>query len=153
VLPARRSHCRLMPLCSFGSEGISFKLKGKRNYTHWIHRVIKEHHALPGDLAFVFCSDEVLLRYNIQYLNHDTLTDIITFDYSENGTISGDILISIERVKENAASLKNTFDLELQRVMIHGVLHLLGFKDKSPAAKKAMRAAEDRALALFAQNL
>ena len=100
------------------------------------------------DLSFIFCDDMELLNKNSKYLNHDTLTDILTFDYSENNNISGDIYISIDRVKENAKTYKVTFENELDRVMIHGVLHLLGYKDKSKKDQKAMREKEDFYLSL-----
>ena len=95
------------------------------------------------DLSFVFCDDMDLLDKNSKYLNLDTLTDILTFDYSENNNISGDIYISIDRVKENAKTYKVTFENELNRVMIHGVLHLLGYKDESEKEKGIIRAKED----------
>ena len=102
------------------------------------------------DLSFVFCDDMDLLDKNSKYLNLDTLTDILTFDYSENNNISGDIYISIDRVKENAKTYKVTFENELDRVMIHGVLHLLGYKDESEKEQKIMREKED--LYLFLQT-
>jgi rRNA maturation RNase YbeY len=138
-----------MPACNFRSADVPFNLKGKKKYTQWLHQIIKEHHAVPGDLVFVFCTDEYLIKYNIEYLNHHTLTDIITFDYSENNVISGDILISVERVRENALQRNIPFNNELCRVMVHGVLHLLGYHDKAPADKSKMRKAEDLALSLL----
>lgn len=138
-----------MPVCSFLNEDIPFVLKGKRKYTSWLHRIIREHHAVPGNLVFVFCSDRFLLNYNIKFLNHHSLTDIITFDYSENQVISGDILISLERIRENASKMKINEALELERVMVHGILHLLGYRDKKPRDKKKMRNAEDKALSIL----
>ncbi|MEY4110167.1 MAG: rRNA maturation RNase YbeY [Bacteroidota bacterium] len=138
-----------MPSCVFRSELTSFNLKEKRKYTAWIKNVIDQHGCSAGDLVFVFCDDEFLLQYNSQFLNHHTFTDIITFDYSENKRISGDILISVERVKENALKLNISFENELQRVMIHGILHLLGYKDKTPAHKTKMTKAENQALTLW----
>jgi rRNA maturation RNase YbeY len=102
-----------------------------------------------GDITYVFCTDDFLFSMNEKYLKHDTLTDIITFDYSEKGTLSGDIFISVERVKDNAESFRTTFSLELGRVMAHGVLHLAGYKDKSSEDKKVMKSKEDFYLASF----
>lgn len=96
-----------------------------------------------GHLCLVFCSDDYLLEVNKKFLNHDYYTDIVTFDYSESNTISGDLIISIDRVKENANSHESTFHLELYRVIIHGVLHLLGFNDKTETQKRKMRALEN----------
>ena len=102
-----------------------------------------------GKLDYVFCDDEYLAEINLQYLNHDTYTDVITFDYSEGEEIVGDIFISIERVRENATEREIAFDEELRRVMAHGVLHLLGFNDEEDAERAAMRAKEDEVLAKF----
>lgn len=110
---------------------------------NWIKSVIKEEGSSSGDLSFIFCSDEYLLEINKQYLNHDYFTDIITFDYVDNGLISGDIFISVERVAENAESFKVSFSNELNRIIIHGVLHLLGYKDKASNEKKLMTEKED----------
>lgn len=102
-----------------------------------------------GTLAYNFVSDEELWRMNKQFLNHDTYTDIITFDYSDGETVHGEIYISVDRVKDNADKLKITPREELLRVMAHGLLHLCGYKDKSPIQQKQMRAAEERALKIF----
>lgn len=110
---------------------------------NWIKSVIKEEGSSSGDLSFIFCSDEYLLEINKQYLNHDYFTDIITFDYVDNGLISGDVFISVERVAENAESFKVSFSNELNRIIIHGVLHLLGYKDKASNEKKLMTEKED----------
>ena len=107
-----------------------------------------------GELTFILCSDEYLLAINQQYLNHDTYTDVITFDNSETlKMIEGDIFISIERIQENAKQFKGTVQHELYRVMIHGTLHLLGYKDKGKAAKTLMTQKEDEYLALFSAAL
>jgi len=103
---------------------------------------------LIGFLNFIFCSDNYLLKINVEHLNHDTYTDIITFDYSKEDRISGDIFISIDRVEENAKSHKTSFENELHRVIIHGVLHLLGYGDKEPGQKAEMRQKEDFCLSL-----
>ncbi len=102
-----------------------------------------------GQLYYFFCTDEHLLNINKEFLNHTTYTDIITFDYSEKKTVSGEIFISIERVHENAKKFKQPFSHELMRTVIHGVFHLCGYGDKTPADKKKMRAKEDEALRAF----
>uniref|UniRef100_UPI0030DAA519 rRNA maturation RNase YbeY n=1 Tax=uncultured Planktosalinus sp. TaxID=1810935 RepID=UPI0030DAA519 len=102
-----------------------------------------------GEISYVFCDDEYLHKLNIQYLNHDTLTDIISFDYTVDEEIIGDIYISIERVRENAKEFNSTFEDELARVIIHGVLHLLGYKDKTELEKLEMRQKEDSAVQYF----
>jgi len=134
----------------FFSEGIVFKPKNIRILKNWIRQVIlKEQHTL-GELNFIFCNDEYLHNINVAYLQHDTYTDIITFDNSDKKhNIEGDIFISVERVQENAQKLKIDFETELHRVMIHGILHLLGYKDKSPKEKKQMRAKENEYLELL----
>lgn len=135
---------------NFLSEEISFKLKSLFKIRAWIKEVImKENHTL-GQITYIFCSDPYLHRINMQYLEHDDLTDIITFDNSEEpDTIEGDIFISTERVAENAASLGTSFENELHRVMIHGILHLCGYLDKKPTDKKVMREKEDACLSLL----
>ena len=100
-------------------------------------------------IDYIFCSDEYLLQLNQRHLQHDTLTDIITFDLSEQGGVVGEIYISVERVKENATIHKTSFENELQRVVYHGALHLCGYKDKTPSQKAAMRAKEDKYLKMF----
>lgn len=138
-----------MPRISFGSKDLKFSLKNKRELSSWITAVIRDHHAGYENLAFVFCSDDALLEINRQFLQHDFYTDIITFDYSVHRNrlvVSGEIFLSIDRIKENADKFKTSFATELHRVMIHGVLHLLGYKDKTPSERKAMRLAEQQAL-------
>ncbi|MBR1850633.1 MAG: rRNA maturation RNase YbeY [Bacteroidales bacterium] len=133
----------------FSSEDINFSLKHKLKVKKWISEVIRKAGCRVGDISYLFCSDAHLLGINQTYLDHDTYTDIITFDYVEDGLISGDILISVERVEENAQAFATTFDRELHRVIIHGVLHLLGQGDKTEADAARMRAREDEALALW----
>ena len=127
----------------FFSE-VEIKVSGYRSSKSWIIHVLEGFQQVAGNLCFILVNDEGLLKLNQQYLQHDTFTDIITFDYSEKeGDITGDIYISIDRVLENASERNlNPLD-ELQRVMVHGVLHLIGFNDKTPAQKKKMRAEED----------
>jgi len=109
----------------------------------WLSNVIKEEGKEIGELVYVLCKDEYLLEKNIQFLNHDTLTDVITFDYCENDLINGDILISTDRVEENAKTYKVNYLTELHRVMVHGLLHLLGYKDKKQKDAKTMREKEN----------
>ncbi len=117
----------------------------------WVARTIQSEGGKPGDISFIFCNDAYLLELNEQYLQHDTLTDIITFDYcEETGLVSGDIFISLDRVRENAIELNLSPDEELKRVIIHGVLHLLGYKDKAPADEALMRQKENYYLTLLA---
>jgi probable rRNA maturation factor len=133
-----------MPIIQFFEEDITYKLKNKTAVRKWITETIVAEGFKLAELTYVFCSDQYLLQINQQYLNHDTYTDIITFDNSdENSTIAGDIFISIERIKENAAKFTVTEAQELHRVIIHGALHLLGYKDKSVADKKKMTLKED----------
>jgi probable rRNA maturation factor len=133
-----------MPTIQFFEEDITYKLKNKTAVRKWITETIVAEGFKLAELTYVFCSDEYLLQINQQYLNHDTYTDIITFDNSEEqNTIVGDIFISIERIKENAAKFAVTEAQELHRVIIHGALHLLGYKDKSVADKKKMTLKED----------
>lgn len=133
----------------FFNQDITFKLPRPRKTKQWIREVASREGRQLVQLNYIFCSDEYLLSINRQYLKHNTLTDIITFDNSEGGgVIEGDIFISIERVKANATELKTTFNEELHRVLIHGVLHLSGYSDKSASDKSLMRKKEDAYLSL-----
>ena len=114
----------------------------------WVSNTIQEENLKEGNINYIFCDDAYLLDKNIKYLKHNTLTDIISFDYTMGKLISGDIFISVERVKENAITFKTAFKDELHRVMIHGVLHYCGYKDKTDADKKLMRSKEDYYLSL-----
>ena len=127
----------------------NFKLEDQKKYTDWIKKVIASEDSDLGDVSYVFCTDEYLFILNEKFLGHKTYTDIITFDYSEENTLSGEIYISTERVKENAQRYNVEFDLELRRVMAHGLLHLMGYKDKSDEEIKVMRAKEDEKINLF----
>ncbi len=133
----------------FSSENTHFDLKGKMKVKKWISDIIKAQHKKVGDISYLFCDDAYLIEVNRTYLNHDTYTDIITFDYVEGDLISGDIMISVERVEENAKLFNTTFDQELHRVIIHGVLHLLGQGDKSDDEAAQMRKKEEAALDLW----
>jgi rRNA maturation RNase YbeY len=137
-----------MAAISFFTESISYNLPQKLKVKKWIKATIEKEGFKLGELNFIFCSDEYLLGINQQYLNHDTYTDIITFDNSEvEKLIVSDIFISIERVKENAKTFKTSDFDEVCRIMIHGTLHLLGYKDKGKAAKTLMTQKEDEYLA------
>lgn len=115
----------------------------------WLEQVAKEEGVEVDSISIIFCSDEELLEMNKQYLDHDYYTDIITFDYSEEGYISGDLFISIDRIKDNVEHLKVDYSSELKRVCVHGVLHLCGYKDKSPSDEAQMREKEEYYLKKF----
>lgn len=133
-----------MPKISFFEEDIQFKLKNKTQVRQWINNTIIAEGYQLKELTYIFCSDAYLLQINRQYLDHDTYTDIITFDNSEEeGKITGDIFISIERIRENAQKFNVSETDELHRVIIHGVLHLLGYKDKTAVSKEKMTQKED----------
>ena len=135
------------PPINFFTEEIKYDLKHKTKIRTWIKNTIEAEGYVLEELNFIFCSDEYLLAINQQYLQHDTYTDVITFDNSEVlKTITGDIFISIERIQENARNYKGKTADELCRVMIHGTLHLLGYKDKGKAAKNLMTQKEDQYL-------
>ena len=139
-------------MISFNCEDVVFNLKNKTILKKWITTVIQKKKHTAGDMAFVFCSDDYLLSINKKFLNHNTFTDIVTFDYSKEHplqAISGDIFISIERIKENAKKFSKTTENELHRVMIHGVLHLLGYTDKTKTAKMEMTEQENISLKLL----
>lgn len=130
-------------------QGVRFKLKNPRKITSWIKTVVKQEEASIKEINYIFCNDSYLLTLNQDFLKHNTLTDIITFDNSESESeLEGEIYISIDRVKENAKTFNVSFEDELNRVMIHGVLHLLGYKDKKPSEKALMRKKEEACLSL-----
>jgi len=124
-----------------------FKFPQKSRISKWLSKVILAENKSEGEINYIFCDDQYLLRLNQQYLKHDTLTDIISFDYSLGNELHGDIYISIERVKENAVDFNVEFIEELKRVMVHGILHFCGYKDKTGSEKKEMRARENLHLA------
>ncbi len=134
------------PSIEFAAEDVDFALKDEKAAMEWLQNIIEQEGCMLHLLNFIFCSDEYLHRLNVEYLDHDTLTDIITFPYDESPTIHGDIFISIDRVNDNAADFKVSFEQELKRVMAHGVLHLCGYGDKTQAEKKLMRSKEDGAM-------
>lgn len=133
----------------FHTEEIGFELKNTNLLSLWLQTIIEQENKLLLLLNFIFCSDEYLHKINIEYLNHDTFTDIITFPLSKLPQIEGDIFISIDRVTENALAFEVPFETELHRVMAHGVLHLCGYGDKTQREVEIMRQKENEALVLF----
>ena len=132
-------------MISFNYE-TNFKLENEDRFEKWIQKIILNHNREEGEINYIFCDDAYLLKLNIEFLQHDTLTDIISFDNSLGRLVGGDIFISTERVADNANDFKVSFLEELQRVMIHGVLHYIGFSDKTPESQKEMTAQENDAL-------
>ena len=130
------------------SEGIKFDLQGKLANNRWLRFVAEAEAKRIGDVNIVFCSDPYILDVNINYLGHDYYTDIITFDYVEGDVLSGDLFISIDSVRENASFYGADFPTELRRVMVHGLLHLIGYDDHTPEEQKVMRNKEDYYLSL-----
>lgn len=133
---------------NFFSE-TSFELNQKKVYSRWLFNVIKSEGKIPGEVNYIFCDDQYLHDLNFKYLNHDTLTDIISFDNSVGNTLHGDIYISVERVGENAEDLNENFQEELKRVIVHGILHFCGYKDKSESEEIKMRQKEDEKIKMF----
>ncbi len=146
-------HFRFPPesedLISFQSESVEFELDDPSVISDWIQQVITDEHCRLVQVTFVFVSDEYLLDLNQEYLQHDTYTDIITFPYARPPEIEGDIYISIDRVRDNAENLGESFATELHRVLIHGILHLCGYSDKTEAEARQMREKEDEKLRLL----
>ena len=135
-------------MISFNYES-DFSLEHEDIYAAWIENIVASENKILGEISYIFCDDEYLHTINMQYLNHDTLTDIISFDYTEGDVISGDIFVSIERVVDNANDFNVSFDEELKRVLAHGVLHYCGYKDKSDSDALTMRAKEEEKIKLF----
>lgn len=134
---------------SFHSENVDFPPIKKRATANWIKTVADNHGRRVGEISYLFCDDAKILEINRQYLQHDFYTDIITFDYSENNVISGDISISLDTVRSNSQKYQTEFTDELNRVIIHGILHLCGLDDHSNSEQEAMRIAENTALLLL----
>lgn len=140
-----------MPAINFFEEDVSFKFPQKTKTKAWINNTALQEGSKIQELNFIFCSDNYLKEVNVEYLQHDYFTDIITFDNSEAaGVLEGDIFISIDRVRENSQEFASSFEEELRRVIIHGVLHLLGYGDKSSAEQEQMREKENQYLSLYA---
>ena len=135
-------------MISFNYES-DFSLEQEEVYTSWIETIVESENKILGEISYIFCDDEYLHSINMQYLNHDTLTDIISFDYTDGDVISGDIFVSIERVEDNAKDFKVSFGEELKRVLAHGVLHYCGYKDKSEKDALLMRSKEEEKIKLF----
>lgn len=135
-------------MISYNTEGVSMPKIRRRDTSAWIKAVAQSYGRKVGDIAYIFCDDERILEVNRQYLQHDYYTDIITFDYDEGDVISGDLFISLDTVRTNAEQFGATYEDELYRVIIHGVLHLCGINDKGPGEREVMEAAENKALAM-----
>jgi rRNA maturation RNase YbeY len=133
----------------FYNSNIPFRLRNKRKIVSWIERVVSNHGYIVENISIIFCTEEEIIRINNQYLNHNYFTDIITFPYSKDKNISADLFISIPTVRDNAKVFNQLFSVELNRVIIHGVLHLIGYDDKTVKMKKKIREVEDQCLKLF----
>jgi probable rRNA maturation factor len=137
-------------MINFFNEDIEFKLKGKNNFKAWLKKVAEIEGFRINDLNYIFCSDQFLHKMNLEYLDHDTYTDIITFDNSEDEkTIEGDIFVSIERIIDNSKTLNTPFEEEVKRVIVHGLLHLCGYDDHSIEDKAEMRRLESKYILMF----
>ncbi len=137
----------------YNAEDVKMPVFPRRKTNAWIKRVAAFYNKKVGEISYVFCSDDKILEVNRTYLNHDYYTDIITFDYSEEQVVSGDIFISLDTVRTNAKKFAVTFENEFYRVMIHGILHLCGIDDKAPGARAVMERHENEALKLLASMI
>lgn len=135
-------------MISFNYE-TDFELENEAQYEDWISRIIESEGFDEGEINYIFCDDDYLHKINVEYLDHDTLTDIISFDYTVGNLIQGDIFVSVERVQDNAKDFNVSFDEELKRVLSHGVLHYCGYKDKSPEDEAVMRSKEEEKMQMF----
>ena len=126
-----------------------FNLENEEAVTSWLGKVITSENKKEGEINYIFCDDEYLHKINVEYLNHDTLTDIISFDYSVGNELHGDVFVSVERVKDNAADFNVSLEEELKRVLVHGILHYCGYKDKGESEELLMRVKEDEKIAMF----
>lgn len=136
-------------MITYSAEGVKMPAIKKRDTTAWIKAVAAAHGRKVGEIGYMFVSDERILEVNNEYLGHDYYTDIITFDYDEGDVINGDIVISLDTVRSNAAQFGKDYDDELRRVIIHGILHLCGIDDKGPGEREIMEAEENKALAML----
>ena len=136
-------------MITYNAEGVKMPKIKKRETTAWIKAVAAQHGRKVGEIGYMFVDDEKILEVNREYLGHDYYTDIITFDYDEDDVINGDLVISLDTVRTNAEKLGKTYDEELHRVIIHGILHLCGINDKGPGEREIMEAAENKALAML----
>ena len=135
-------------MITYNTEGVKMPKIRKRENTAWVKAVAASYGKKVGEVAYIFVDDEKILEVNRQYLQHDYYTDIITFDYTEGDVISGDLFISLDTVRTNAEQVGAPYEQELDRVIIHGILHLCGINDKGPGEREVMEAAENKALAL-----
>ena len=135
-------------MISFNYE-TDFELENEAQYEDWISRIIESEGFDEGEINYIFCDDEYLHKINVEYLDHDTLTDIISFDYTVGNVLQGDIFVSVERVQDNAKDFNVSFEEELKRVLSHGVLHYCGYKDKSPEDEALMRSKEEEKIQMF----
>ncbi len=135
-------------MITYNSENVKMPPIRKRDTTAWIRRVAATYGRKVGEIGYLFCDDEKILEVNREYLQHDYYTDIITFDYDEGDVINGDLVISLDTVRSNAGLFGKTYEEELYRVIIHGILHLCGINDKGPGEREIMEAAENKALAM-----
>ena len=135
-------------MITYNAEGVNLPKIGKRDTTRWIKAVAATHNRKVGEIGYMFVDDEKILEVNNEYLGHDYYTDIITFDYCEGNVLNGDIVISLDTVRTNAEKFGKTYEDELFRVIIHGVLHLCGINDKGPGEREIMEENENKALAL-----
>ena len=133
----------------FVAEEVNRPVLKYRNVIFWIKQILFNNDCVPGELTYIFCNDKFLLDINIRFLNHDFFTDIVTFDYCVEKKISGDFFISIDRVLENSKSFNVSYEEELLRVIVHGLLHLLGYKDSNLEEKKLIRELEDQCILMF----
>ena len=139
-------------MISYQTEGIEMPAIKKRETTEWIKKVAADYGKRVGEIAYIFCSDEKILEVNRQYLQHDYYTDIITFDYTSGDKISGDLFISLDTVKTNSETFNTSYNEELYRTIIHGILHLCGINDKGPGEREIMEANENKALAILPEE-
>ena len=126
-----------------------FEIESESQIISWLTQVIKDENKMPGDVNFIFCDDVYLHKMNVEFLDHDTLTDVISFDYTDGKIVSGDVYISTERVADNAIDFEVSFKDELHRVIVHGLLHYCGYKDKTVEEAKVMRSKENHLLSII----
>ncbi len=136
-------------MITYSAEGVKMPDIKKRDTNKWIRAVATTYGRKVGEIGYLFCDDEKILEVNNEYLGHDYYTDIITFDYDEDDVINGDLVISLDTVRTNAEKFGKSYDEELHRVIIHGILHLCGINDKGPGEREIMEAAENRALCML----
>ncbi len=140
-------------MITYNAEGVKLPKFKKRAMNAWIKQVAADHGRRIGEVGYMFVSDEKILEINNEYLGHDYYTDVITFDYDEDDVINGDIVISLDTVRSNAEMFHKSYEDELHRVIIHGILHLCGINDKGPGEREIMEANEDRALAMLPSQI